>query len=201
MSAPAGWYQDAAGVPRWWDGQRWVDAQSSLRISPDTNTSTPWIWLIVLLPIIANIPLIGYFMQMQQSLADLLAVMPEDGSRPDVRRILEVEAGLLFTPWYLVLIVSGWVLYGASVWFAARDARELSTRGVSSPFPWVWSFLAPLVYVIGRHVVIRRRGGRGSGPLVASIIILVLGVVVVIALNIVFVLGILSETLQQAPGI
>lgn len=201
MSALPGWYQDAAGMPRWWDGQRWVDTQPIPQVAPGTNTSTLWIWLIALLPIVTAIPLIGYFMQLQQSLVDLIALMPSDGSRPDPRRILAAEMGLLFTPWYLVLVMSGWALYGASVWFAARDVRELSARGVASPFPWAWSFLSPLVYVIGRHVVIRRRGGSGSGPLIASIVILVIAVVGGIAIDVFIVMGVMSETLRGIPGI
>ncbi|KTR73670.1 hypothetical protein NS234_19740, partial [Microbacterium oxydans] len=53
----------------------------------------------------------------------------------------------------------------------ALGARGLAARGFVRPFPWAWTFLSSLVYVIGRHVVIRRRGGRTLAPLVVTIAI------------------------------
>ena len=61
------------------------------------------------------------------------------------------------------------------MWCSPSDShsisRELAARGFVRPFPWAWTFLSSLVYVIGRHVVIRRRGGRILAPLVVTIAI------------------------------
>lgn len=137
-----------------------------------TSANTIWVWLIVLLPVLSMIAAIGYLVQMQQGMFEVLAVVPLDGSSSlDVERFIAAEFNAFLTPWYLVLTLSGWAVYGLSVWFAALDARELAARGFVRPFPWAWTFLSSLVYVIGRHVVIRRRGGRTLAPLVVTIAI------------------------------
>lgn len=179
MTTPAGWYVDDKGATRWWDGSRWgedspVAAPSTeFPSAPEgTSTTTVWVWLIVLLPVLSAIATIGYLVQMQQGMFDMLAAVPlDDSSSLDVERLIAAELNAILTPWYLVLTLSGWVIYGLSVWFAALDARQLTARGFGRPFPWVWTFLSSLVYVIGRHVVIRRRGGRTLAPLLVTIAI------------------------------
>lgn len=179
MSAPAGWYTDDQGATRWWDGYRWdgeapppVTSREFPSVPEGTSANTVWVWLIVLLPVLSAIAAIGYLVQMQQGMSDMLAVVPLGGSSSlDVERFIAAEINAFLTPWYLVLTLSGWTIYGLSVWFAALDARELAGRGFSRPFPWAWTFLSSLVYVIGRHVVVRRRGGRGSAPLIVMIAI------------------------------
>lgn len=179
MTAPAGWYVDAQGSTRWWDGSRWGEDAPVAATSPEfpsvpegTDANTTWVWLIVLLPVLSAIATIGYLVQMQQGVFEVLAVVPVDGSSSlDVERFIAAEFNAFLTPWYLVLTLSGWVVYGLSVWFAALDVRELAAKGFARPFPWAWTFLSSLVYVIGRHVVIRRRGGRTLAPLVVTIAI------------------------------
>lgn len=178
MSAPAGWYDDGTGVARWWDGYRWVEADtvSASRpeptpVQPGTSANTVWVWLVVLLPLVSLIPVFGYLAQLQHDMFALFALIPFDGSAPDMERFIAAEMSLIFSPWYLVLMLVGWTTYGVTVWFAALDARELAARGFVKPFPWPWAFLGSLVYVIGRHVVVRRRGGRGAGPLITTIVI------------------------------
>lgn len=165
MTAPAGWYTDAQGSTRWWDGSRWGEEAPVVATSPEylpvpqgTTANTTWVWLIVLLPVLSTIAAIGYLVQMQQGMFEVLAVVPLDGSSSlDVDKFIAAEFNAFLRPWYLVLTLSGWAVYGLSVWFAALDARELAARGFVRPFPWAWTFLSSLVYVIGRHVVIRRR--------------------------------------------
>ncbi|EYT58566.1 MULTISPECIES: hypothetical protein [Microbacterium] len=179
MTTPAGWHVDDKGATRWWDGSRWgedspVAAPSTEfpSVPEGTSTTTVWVWLIVLLPVLSAIATIGYLVQMQQGMFDMLAAVPlDDSSSLDVERLIAAELNAILTPWYLVLTLSGWVIYGLSVWFAALDARQLTARGFDRPFPWVWTFLSSLVYVIGRHVVIRRRGGRTLAPLLVTIAI------------------------------
>lgn len=167
------------GATRWWDGSRWgedspVAAPSTEfpSVPEGTSTTTVWVWLIVLLPVLSAIATIGYLVQMQQGMFDMLAAVPlDDSSSLDVERFIAAELNAFLTPWYLVLTLSGWVIYGLSVWFAALEARQLTARGFSRPFPWAWIFLSSLVYVIGRHVAIRRRGGRTLAPLLVTIAI------------------------------
>lgn len=201
MSAPAGWYVDDNGATRWWDGSRWDGEAPALVTSPEfpsvpegTRANTVWVWLIVLLPVLSTVGAIGYLVQLQQGMFDMLAVVPLDGSSSfDVERFIAAEINAFFTPWYLVLTLSGWAIYGLSVWFAALDARELEERGFVRPFPWAWTFLSSLVYVIGRHVVIRRRGGRGSAPLIVMIAVQVIAILAVSIWASVFV-GLIFET-------
>lgn len=140
------------------------------RVVPGTSANTVWIWLSVLLPILSVIPMFGYLDAMWRSMRDMLAFMTTDGSITDPQAFFEAQLGMVFNVWYLILMVIGWATYGVSVWFAALDARELEARGFLRPFHWAWSFLGVIVYVIGRHVVIYRRGGRGAGPLVVMIV-------------------------------
>lgn len=188
MSAPAGWYADAAGTPRWWDGYGWADSSTYSRtplvmpqVAPGTSTNTVWVWLGVLLPLLSVIPTFGYLDQMRRGMLDVVALIPRDGSTPDPQALVEAQLGMVFNGWYLVVMVVSWAMYGVSVWFAVLDARELSARGFLRPFHWAWSFVGASVYVIGRHVVIYRRGGRGAGPLwvtIATQVALVLATII-----------------------
>lgn len=178
MSAPAGWYPDAAGAPRWWDGYGWADEYrvppdpQPPQVAPGTSSHTVWVWLIVvLLPLLNVFPAFLYLDQMLRGVLDLVALLPASGSAPDPQRLLAAELSLIFNPWLLVMTVIGWGSTALYVWFAFLDARELERRGFAAPFPWLWSLLSPLVYVIGRHAVIRRRGGKGAAPLIVTIAI------------------------------
>lgn len=207
MSAPAGWYVDDAGATRWWDGYRWVDgapvhatSPEPPQVSPGTSSSTVWVWLIVLLPLLSTIAAIGYLAQMQRGMFDMLALIPLDGSTSlDVERFIAAEFGMFLTPWYLVLLLLGWAIYGLSAWFAALDVRDLKARGFARPFHWAWTFLSPLVYVIGRHVVIRRRGGRGSAPLIVTIAIQVVTLIALTVWVSVFVSQIFETVFSMIP--
>lgn len=177
MSTPAGWYPDSTGTVRWWDGTQWAPAPAPMnfatpgqgRVADGTSANTVWVWLIVLLPLVSVIPLVGYLAQFQHSMIDLLQVIPMDGSEVDPQAIVAFQMGIIFNPWYVALMLLGIVTYGLSVWFAFLDARELRRRGFVNPFHWAWTFLSTLVYVIGRNVVVHRRGGRGAAPLIVLI--------------------------------
>ena len=177
MSAPAGWYPDAAGAPRWWDGYGWADEYRAPpdprppQAAPGTSSHTVWVWLIVLLPLLSLYPAFVYLDQMLRGMVDLVALFPTGGSTPDPQRLVAAELALFFNPWFLVLLVIGWGSSALYVWFAFLDARELERRGFADPFHWLWTLLSPLAYVIGRHAVIRRRGGKGAAPLIVTIAI------------------------------
>jgi hypothetical protein len=79
-------------------------------------------------------------------------------------------ASAVFSPAYLLVLLSGWFVYAVSIVFGLLDWRELKARGIPKPFHWGWSFFVllvgwPAVYVIGRTVVAKRRTGAGLAPL------------------------------------
>lgn len=206
MSAPAGWYDDGTGATRWWDGYRWAEVSTAYAapdqpapVPPGTSSNTVWVWLVALLPLVSLITTFGYLAQLQHDLIRLFEIVPFDGSTPDMDRFVAAEMALIFSPWYLALTLVGWGVYGVSVWFAALDARELSARGFVKPFPWAWAFLGSLVYVIGRHVVIRRRGGSGAGPLITVIVIQVGSFVGAIIWALVFTSQIMTAVVSAIP--
>lgn len=187
MSVPAGWYPDATGTLRWWDGAQWAPAPAPVnyatpgqgRVAQGTPANTVWAWLIVLLPLASVIPTFGYLAYFQQSMLGMLQLIPLDGSEVDPQAMLAFQLNLIFNPWYFALMLVGCVIYGLSVWFAYLDSRELKRRGFIAPFHWAWTFLSALVYIIGRTVVVRRRGGRSAGPLIVLIVTQVLLVIAI----------------------
>lgn len=190
----AGWYPDPAGSggQRWWDGAGWtaqvtpaapaapampaasaVQAAPAYRpellgaapqVAPGTPTGTVWVWLVVLLPLVGLLPLFfwdarGY---LEQSMLDPTA-----------------QFTMMLDPWYLVLSLLGWVIYGLGVWFSYLDYAALRRLGFQQRFHWAWTFLWSLVYVIGRTVVVRRQaGGRGAAPMWAAIAVTVVATAV-----------------------
>jgi hypothetical protein len=174
---PAGWYPDPHGGPtaRWWDGAQWSDHHAplpqraeDLKAPAGTKTNTPWIWLIVFLPLLSYLSLfaIDWSAYFQASLNS------PTGSLSSI-----------FTPGYLLSTVGGWVLYALLVVFSFLDHRALKSRGVPQPFHWAWGFLNP-VYPIGRAVVVRRRTGAGIWPMWGAIAVLVTGFVIAIVFTI-----------------
>jgi hypothetical protein len=170
-ATPPGWYPDPHGAPtvRWWDGAQWTDHHAPLQQRPEdlkapagTKTNTPWIWLIVFLPLLSYLSLLtidwnGYFQ----------AAMGSPGS----------SATAMFSPAYLLSSLLGWVLAALLVVFGYLDHRALVRNGVPQPVHWAWSFLNP-VYPIGRAVVVRRRTGSGIWPMWGAIGVLVFGFIV-----------------------
>ena len=170
-ATPPGWYPDPHGAAtvRWWDGAQWTDHHAPLQQRPEdlkapagTKTNTPWIWLIVFLPVLSYLSLLtidwnAYFQ----------AALGSTGS----------SAAAMFSPAYLLSSLLGWVLAALLVVFGYLDHRALVRNGVPQPFHWAWSFLNP-VYPIGRAVVVRRRTGSGIWPMWGAIGVLVFGFIV-----------------------
>jgi len=207
VSAPAGWYPDASGTLRWWDGARWVDASpvphaaaaAPGRVAPGTSATTVWIWLIVLVPILSGLASMIYLGQMSSSMSALLGAIAAESSAPDSNAILHWELTSVFTPAYFLLLLVGILTYGVSVWFGYRDVRELETRGFVRPFHWAWLFLSPWVYVIGRTAVVSRRGGRGAAPLVVFLAIQALSLVAGTVWMFTFMNQLMQMLVSQAP--
>ncbi|WP_244527864.1 MULTISPECIES: hypothetical protein [unclassified Leifsonia] len=120
--------------------------------------------------------------QVQSQMLDYLAAFKSGSGALAQQR----EAALFGNLWYLGNLIFPFVACGFSVLLAYLDRKALQRRGYDRPFQWVWAFLGllmyacSLVYVIGRTIVIRRRGGRGAAPLVASIMVEAAGMIAVI---------------------
>jgi uncharacterized protein DUF2510 len=162
LPAP-GWYIDPeSGARRWWNGIAWANraderhalsaATVGLIRQPALPTSTsvsPWpVWGIVILPLLAAAPIV---------LTDL---------KEYARAVLAATAAHAVAPLppgFVAAQLLGLVTFVAAIVLASLDRRILIRRGVVRPFHWAWS-VVPLVYLIGRAVVLRRRVGRGSAP-------------------------------------
>lgn len=174
-SVPAGWYPDPAGGARsrWWDGTQWTEhfqepydpaaAAAALKAPEGTQWNTPWIWLIIVIPLL---PMIGLLT------IDWRSMFTFDPSDPT--SAMNAQFAIFTSPGYLLAVLGGWVGYALCALFAFLDWRELQKRGVPKPFHFAWVFLSSLVYVIGRSVVVRRRTGDGIVPMYAAIASIVL---------------------------
>ena len=132
---------------------------AELKAPEGTKPYTPWIWLIVVLPVLVALPALGI----------------DWGSLVDLTDTTGQSAFALYAnPLYWSMAIGGWVAYGLSAWFAYLDWRELQRRGVPKPFHFAWVFLSSGVYPIGRSVVVRRRTGTGIAPMWATIAVIVL---------------------------
>lgn len=149
-------------------------APAELKAPTGTKPYTPWIWLIVALPLLPAIALLGIDWS---SLVDL--------NDPTGQSAFAIYAD----PLYWLIVIGGWVSYGLCAWFAYLDWRELGRRGVPRPFHFAWVFLSSGVYPIGRSIVVRRRTGEGIAPMWVAIGTLVFG----------FALGIYVTVAVMAP--
>ncbi|WP_258068388.1 DUF2510 domain-containing protein [Rathayibacter sp. AY1E2] len=119
-------------------------------------TSTPWIWVVVLLPLLSALSI---FLLPPSAIVDSsMASTYGPSSSMGMSTAYLVGLG--------VLQVVGFLIYAAEVVFAFLDWRQLKRAGLQRPFHWAWAFLAaPYVYVIGRSVVVKRVTGGGLLPL------------------------------------
>jgi hypothetical protein len=182
--APAGWYPVSPGSAqlRWWDGSAWTEHHHTLGQSPTsaygapalvapegTTTGTVWIWIFAVLPLatLAELPILVPFYK--RILGAISLTDP-----PSLTRAEFAPGSGIFGLWGVSIAI-----YALFVVLAALDYRALRMRGVPRPFHWAWAFLAGLIYIIGRTVVVRRRTGSGMAPLWVNII-LQLGAIITI---------------------
>lgn len=172
-TVPAGWYPDpnAPGGQRWWDGSQWTghvgqqtqayQAFAPLKAPEGTKTNTVWIWLVVLLPLLA-LPTL-FLIDIQGYLDAMIANPTSTNSL----------IGLYTSPGYVLALVLGWGSTIATIVFAALDYNALKKRGVPQPFHWAFIFLtfasAGIVYPIGRSVVVKRRANGSRAPMWVAI--------------------------------
>jgi hypothetical protein len=147
---PAGWYADP-------------------KAPPGTDANTPWIWLIVLMPIVPTVLLL--FVPWD-------AAFDIDPTAPDPRSGMAGTLALYLSPFLWISTALNYLVYGLSVFFAYRDVRDLSARGVPRPFHWAFAFLGGIVYAIGRSVIVGRRTGSGYAPIWVEVGVVVLSLAV-----------------------
>jgi hypothetical protein len=181
-SIPAGWYPDPAnpGHGRYWNGIAWTDlfhvpgqpfpAGAQPKAAPGTDGNTVWIWLIVFPPVLPLVLLL--FLPWGSMFAiDPTAADPYSG--------LSGMLGFYLSPLLWISTILSYAIYGFSVYFAYRDVRELTARGVPKPFHWAFAFIGGAVYAIGRSVIVARRTGRGYAPVWVEAGVLLVSFVVV----------------------
>ena len=162
MTAPAGWYADPHGARslRWWDGANWTDYRSAggvverRALPADVSPGTPWIWLVVLLPVLT------------------LGILFTFDFRGMMLRLIEQPNNpfAIYGVGYFAAIAFSWVLAGLVVWFSYLDWKMLKEKDVDRPFHWAWAFFIGYpVYLIGRSVIVYRVSKRGLGPIWAYI--------------------------------
>ena len=169
----AGWYPDPSGLPRqrWWDGTQWTEhlhdpsletygVAPAVVVGPDTPAYTPYIWAIVLLPILSLIALVTMDPMGQAFRID--------------------EFGVPQTSVAMVVIeLLGWATYAAIVILAYLDYARLKNAGFARPFHWAWAFLSSGVYVIGRSVVVHRSIRRSLTPIWVYAAVALTGLIIV----------------------
>ena len=192
LTPPPGWYTDPNGAPtlRWWDGTSWsehyapaVPVAASLerpRLTAETKVDGVWIWLIAALPLVS---IATYF------LVDFRGYM-QGLMTGDIRGALSV----IWVGYFAALALS-WIAWGAGALFAYFDWRALRAAGVVRPFHWAWAFLAGMVYLIGRTVILRKVSSRGFGPLWAGIAAYVLAFIV----SLVWTGWMMTDMIQNLP--
>lgn len=180
---------------RYWDGRAWTPHErppvtaplaGPLHAPSGTDWNTVWIWLVALLP---AIPMVLLFFVPWGS---MFAFDPYSADPAQISaQIIEAQFAVFLSPAFIASQLLAYPVYGLQVFFAYRDHRVLSERGVPRPFHWAWAFLNP-VYPIGRSVVVKRRTGRGYAPLWAAIGVIALTLIATIAMTTMMIAGMID---------
>ncbi|QDZ14588.1 DUF2510 domain-containing protein [Humibacter ginsenosidimutans] len=147
------------------------------RVAPGTSSNTWSVWLVVALPLVVIIA----FMFVDFT-SYLRTVFELGSSSEDYSGAAPAITSAMSQYFIMILLIDllGLVAYGLSVLFAYFDHRELQRRGFVRPFHWAWTFLGGIVYVIGRAVVVNRRGGaHGLWPIWGLIAVFVIEMVLI----------------------
>jgi len=202
---PPGWYDEGtgSGLMRWWSGAEWTEHVAAPAAGPgamaapvrpalpaDRPVYSVWIWLIALLPLLTYISFLFYrpdfsYFSSADSLNDPMAFQ--------ARYMAEV-----FSPAYVVVLLTSWLSYGLMVVFAWRDVVWLRKQGVVRPFHWAWTFLNSWVYIIGRSVIVYGVARpRGRAPIWVLIAVAVVGFTV----SIIWTVSIMGGILSHVPDV
>lgn len=155
-----GRYPHRTGLWRlqWWDGTGWTgyfrhspptDRSSSRpAANPQTAAYTPHLWVVVLLPVVSLVLLMNWY--------PVVAYIIEDG------KATAFDAPAMITVPLILLIASGWIVYGISVVLVYFDWQRLRRDVLDRPYHWAWAFLGAPVYVIGRTAILRQAEPRAG---------------------------------------
>jgi hypothetical protein len=162
---------------RWWDGRAWTNQTAPLdqpvpatwaerpKLDPAVPVYNVFIWLTVLLPVIAH-----PFSLLYRPHITFETIGPEHEKA--------IDPLSMFTPSCFVLVGVGLLVYVAGAVLSYLDSRRLKRNGVVRPFAWGWSFLSSIIFVIGRSVIVHSVAPkRGLWPVWVAIVVTVLGLV------------------------
>lgn len=187
-----GWYPDGTGTVRWWDGSAWTaHTQGSApvavaprpavlerpRLADHLAVDGPWTWVIALAQLLAAPSIF---------LIDV---------RGYVRSFTEGDQSGFISYFATTGIVAllGWALTALIIVAAHRDSKRLASLGVVRPFHWAFAFLGATVYLIGRHVVLRKVTRTPGWPLWANLVCLLVSLAVTTVWTVMFMQLMLSE--------
>ena len=173
------------GAPSAYPSMQPYGAAPALTAPEGTSPSTPFIWLIAVLPAVTLVLSVAQLFAIDEMIANVNAADPN---------------APVFTTTDLVTTGVSLLLAAATVVLAYFDARTLAARGVPRPFHWAWSFFALLsapVYMIGRSVVVRRRVGSGLAPMFVNLSLILVGFIIGIVAAII----VTTRIFESIPGL
>ena len=174
--AAPGWYPDGSGGQRWWDGRGWTDhtAPAPAPAAPTgaaivrpalpagTSVDNAWVWVVSLIMVVASLPF--FFFDMSGYMRAIIEA-EVSGSTSGIPSVMANYFVFL-----AVTQVLGLAAWGFTVFAAFRDYKHLESVGVVRPFHWAFAFIPyTIVYLIGRHVVLRKVVRTAGWPLWAHI--------------------------------
>ena len=143
--------------PSGWTPEPDVSQQQPL---PEGRTTNTWaIWVMVLLPLLSVVVTLA-----EDPGAEFRRIIART-----VQQVHDARSGVVtirapFDSYTVLSLGVSVVLVAIQVGLAVADQRTLRRRGGIRPVSWGWAFLNP-TYMIGRHVVVRRRVRGSLAPL------------------------------------
>lgn len=190
-----GWYPDGSGGQRWWNGTAWSEytaaapaAQPVQRIAlPEgTRVDNAWVWVVSL------VYLLGTFSLFFFDMTGYMRAIFDAQLTGSTSALAEVMTGYLV--FFLLSWLLGLALWGLTIFAAFRDYKHLQAIGVVRPFHWAFAFIPyTIVYLIGRHVVLRKVSRTAGWPLWAHIGSYVIVILISIIWSLVMVQAMLAE--------
>jgi hypothetical protein len=206
-ATPPGWYPDPwnHSAQRFWDGSQWTDHVAAAggpsdrpKLPENAPIYGPWIWILALIPLLSGLSILFVHFDASAYGEYMRQLQNYDGTGPMPTMMMNPLT--MFGPGYLLSLALSPLYYAATVALAYFDWRRLQRIGVERPFHWAWAFLASLVYIIGRSVIVRRVAApRGRAPMWLGIAVYAAVVISSIIWSIVLVAQIMSQITNNLP--